>query len=229
VSADTIVPGYDNPQNLNRYSYVLNNPLRYTDPTGHRQSEDYQGSCLSENQVTQEYKEQLERKKEKDHKKKTSAVATMATILDTAAAAFNGVFVVGADVIGAVCSACYLPVVGVYQFYSYIPNSISTVSMTLWIADGVATGENSFTTYSNGTSTTLSASISQDTIAAVVTNVAGWTVLRDPNAAFGVDAAVAGYDYGRLNSIPVLNISIPTFIHPIVSYNTSMGFSFSLR
>ncbi len=35
LSADTIVPGYSNPQNLNRYSYVTNNPLRYTDPTGH--------------------------------------------------------------------------------------------------------------------------------------------------------------------------------------------------
>ncbi len=35
LSADTIVPGYANPQNLNRYSYVLNNPLRYIDPTGH--------------------------------------------------------------------------------------------------------------------------------------------------------------------------------------------------
>jgi hypothetical protein len=35
LSADTIVPGYANPQNLNRYSYVTNNPLRYTDPTGH--------------------------------------------------------------------------------------------------------------------------------------------------------------------------------------------------
>ena len=29
------MPGYANPQNLNRYSYVRNNPLRYTDPTGH--------------------------------------------------------------------------------------------------------------------------------------------------------------------------------------------------
>ena len=29
------MPGYANPQNLNRYSYVTNNPLRYTDPTGH--------------------------------------------------------------------------------------------------------------------------------------------------------------------------------------------------
>lgn len=29
------MPGYGNPQALNRYSYTLNNPLRYTDPTGH--------------------------------------------------------------------------------------------------------------------------------------------------------------------------------------------------
>jgi RHS repeat-associated protein len=35
LSADSIVPGYINPQNLNRFSYVNNNPLRYTDPTGH--------------------------------------------------------------------------------------------------------------------------------------------------------------------------------------------------
>jgi len=34
------VPGYANPQHLNRYSYVLNNPLRYTDPTGHMMVED---------------------------------------------------------------------------------------------------------------------------------------------------------------------------------------------
>ncbi len=35
LSADSIVPGYANPQNLNRYSYVLNNPLGYIDPSGH--------------------------------------------------------------------------------------------------------------------------------------------------------------------------------------------------
>ncbi len=35
ISADTIVPDPTNPQALNRYSYVLNNPIKYTDPSGH--------------------------------------------------------------------------------------------------------------------------------------------------------------------------------------------------
>lgn len=33
---DDITPNIYNPQTLNRYSYVTNNPLRYTDPTGHQ-------------------------------------------------------------------------------------------------------------------------------------------------------------------------------------------------
>lgn len=34
VQPDTVVPDPGNPQDLNRYAYVLNNPLRYTHPTG---------------------------------------------------------------------------------------------------------------------------------------------------------------------------------------------------
>ncbi|MCP4422610.1 MAG: hypothetical protein GY805_38865 [Chloroflexi bacterium] len=30
-----IVPDFSNPQSLNRYSYVYNNPLKFTDPSGH--------------------------------------------------------------------------------------------------------------------------------------------------------------------------------------------------
>ncbi len=35
ISADTIVPAPGNPESLNRFSYALNNALRYVDPTGH--------------------------------------------------------------------------------------------------------------------------------------------------------------------------------------------------
>lgn len=39
ISADTIVPNPANPQSLNRYSYCLNNPLKYIDPSGHKDEE----------------------------------------------------------------------------------------------------------------------------------------------------------------------------------------------
>jgi RHS repeat-associated protein len=35
ISADTVVPNPGDPQDLNRYAYAGNNPVRYTDPTGH--------------------------------------------------------------------------------------------------------------------------------------------------------------------------------------------------
>jgi hypothetical protein len=35
VSPDTLVSDPSNPQSLNRYAYVLANPLKYSDPTGH--------------------------------------------------------------------------------------------------------------------------------------------------------------------------------------------------
>jgi RHS repeat-associated protein len=36
ISPDTLVPDPTDPQDLNRYTYAKNNPMRYTDPTGHR-------------------------------------------------------------------------------------------------------------------------------------------------------------------------------------------------
>jgi hypothetical protein len=37
LQPDTIIPDQADPQSWNRYSYVRNNPLRYADPTGHRE------------------------------------------------------------------------------------------------------------------------------------------------------------------------------------------------
>ncbi|GAB4580235.1 MAG: hypothetical protein Fur0022_29740 [Anaerolineales bacterium] len=39
AQADSIVPGAGNPLAFDRYAYTLNNPLRYTDPTGHASEE----------------------------------------------------------------------------------------------------------------------------------------------------------------------------------------------
>ena len=36
IQPDTLVPNPGDPQSLNRYSYTRNNPVRYTDPSGHR-------------------------------------------------------------------------------------------------------------------------------------------------------------------------------------------------
>jgi RHS repeat-associated protein len=41
ISPDTIVPDPANPQNLNRYAYVLGNPVLLHDPSGHRPCGEY--------------------------------------------------------------------------------------------------------------------------------------------------------------------------------------------
>ena len=46
VSADTIVPDREDPQSFNRYSYARNNPLKYTDPTGHYATYHNSATCL---------------------------------------------------------------------------------------------------------------------------------------------------------------------------------------
>ena len=39
IQADDRIPDLSNPQSYNRYSYCVNSPLRYTDPSGHQDAE----------------------------------------------------------------------------------------------------------------------------------------------------------------------------------------------
>jgi hypothetical protein len=99
--------------------------------------------------------------------------------------------------------------------------------MGLWIMDGIDTGENSLKLSQTPQGTTTALSVSQDTILAVGTNIAGWALLREPNAAFFVDAGVAGYDYGRMGMIPAVDYTIPSWINPTITYSTNTGLDFS--
>ena len=43
LQPDSIIPNLYNPQSLNRFSYVSNRPINYTDPSGHRECESRDG------------------------------------------------------------------------------------------------------------------------------------------------------------------------------------------
>jgi RHS repeat-associated protein len=45
ISPDTVIQSMANPQCFNRYSYCLNNPLKYTDPSGHDSYSDLIAFC----------------------------------------------------------------------------------------------------------------------------------------------------------------------------------------
>jgi len=55
IQPDTIVPGAGNSQAWNRYAYVLNRPINYTDPSGHKVCDAKNGlnDCISTKEVQQ--------------------------------------------------------------------------------------------------------------------------------------------------------------------------------
>ncbi|UYN90165.1 MAG: hypothetical protein KIT08_02745 [Anaerolineales bacterium] len=56
---DSIVPGAGNPQNINRFSYVMNNPINLADPSGHCASgKILDGQCLSQTAPSLGYRPQ---------------------------------------------------------------------------------------------------------------------------------------------------------------------------
>jgi hypothetical protein len=67
IQPDSIIPNPANPQSWNRFSYVLNSPIRYKDPSGHIECEevDANGRCIS--LTTADYKEFYKNKVKDDY------------------------------------------------------------------------------------------------------------------------------------------------------------------
>lgn len=63
-----MIPSYINPQDLNRYSYVNNNPLRYTDPTGHMRVGDEDLGKNKASMSCSKYSQYCKNGKPKSHK-----------------------------------------------------------------------------------------------------------------------------------------------------------------
>jgi RHS repeat-associated protein len=253
LSADTIVPGYANPQNLNRYSYTINNPIRYIDPTGHRYIIDNDKSGNPILAPWQPSNNNNNNKKKNDDDGDGSggndsneivlnldtrnicnygdcdAAATFlgmaGTAADSAALLINGAFAAGADVafvagtaIGGPQTgiAAYFAMVGLYKLGSFIPNTIGTVGGLLWAVQGVTTGDTYFdytVAYTSNlqlASTSVSASIAQDTVWAGLNDGLGW-VIPDPNVATLWSLNGVVYDVLRNPLAPYFSSAPPIF------------------
>jgi RHS repeat-associated protein len=87
TSPDPVGGDLANPQSLNRYTYVLNNPLRFTDPTGLYTCRDTKdGSCTSDQDIAFEKALDALRGKNGDVARSAAAYEINKSMLQPAAA-----------------------------------------------------------------------------------------------------------------------------------------------
>lgn len=245
ISADTIVPNPVNPQSLNRYSYVNNNPLRYTDPTGHYcVEEDADGNIIHMNcgswepiggggngggGLDEDEDDEPDLHIELGNPSCDSACEQMleglfvaAAMYDSIALGVNFTLAVGADLALALGGPlAYGEALIIYQGLSVVPNLIGSAGGAIWIASGLLSGETHIEMTVNNGMASVSGSVAQDTIATIIVDGLGWSpVARDPNVATTINAVGVGYDIARNPFAPML----PTIVQTTFSFTINTGF-----
>jgi hypothetical protein len=98
LQPDSIIPGASNPQNFNRYSYVQNNPVGFSDPSGHYMCED--DPCENPVSILAEYGVKSRGFNERERWAQVSAIRDIGRAFakvtrDTPASAFRSGFAKG--------------------------------------------------------------------------------------------------------------------------------------
>lgn len=75
ISPDSIVPDWYDPQLLNRYAYVRNNPLKYVDPTGYYVQEVGRGNHMTSEDLSRDIVDRVESGRGLDADRGQSALA----------------------------------------------------------------------------------------------------------------------------------------------------------
>jgi RHS repeat-associated protein len=105
IGPDTPSPGPANPQNLNRYAYVTNNPLNHADPTGHCGTSGFRATAVSvmSGDCTRRAYDALTKAKTTEGKVVSGAVMVASAV--GAAAGWVGGAILAAAGVGAAVSA----------------------------------------------------------------------------------------------------------------------------
>ena len=200
IQPDSIIPeAVQGVQAWDRYAYTNNNPVKYTDPTGHSVDDCPPGDTACG---------EIQAPPPED---KVSVAEGVATIIDIGCAGANALYAL----VGGVITFAYPPaapvVLEAYQPFSVAVNSLSTLSGLIWTVNDIATGESGFSVHPS--THNVAVYVGQDTVVAFTTNILGWTVVRDPLTAAVVDTGVVVYDMGRNVDV------IPTVLHPTITTN----------
>jgi RHS repeat-associated protein len=220
ISPDTIVPSPGNPQALNRYTYTLGNPLKYTDPTGHKEACGANGVDCERDQPPQpptnhandplaSYQQQSQRREVPTWKRNLAAILSAGAFgLDVTSLGLSSVGVLleaiglagglaipdpgGAEVVGL--AAAYK----LYQPLNRAENDLGVVSFGMNFTADWLNGE----TYPERTELypgvyATQLVLGQDTTVSLVAATAGY--VPEPFLDSALNLAIAIYDYRRMN------------------------------